>query len=225
MKELIFKNPITLWLRWLFTAILLKIRYRNFTIEYGVEASDSAFGEWNTLRKYCRVRNVVMGDYSYVGRESQVYEARIGKFTCIGPHVTIGPGEHPTDRISIHPMFYSSKGQSNPVIVANATVDEHPTTIIGHDVWIAHGAILRSGVRVGNGAIIAAGAVVVSDVPAYAIVGGVPARVLKYRFEEAQREVLEKVQWWNWTAQDLKGMVREMNHPGVFFETIKNTER
>jgi phosphonate metabolism protein (transferase hexapeptide repeat family) len=216
--ELLIKNPLTLWLRWLIKALLLHVRYQNLVVEYMADVQRSTFGRYNTLRKYCRIRNAQFGDFSYVGRESQVYEAVVGKFTCIGPNVTIGPGEHPTDRISIHPMFYSTIGQSNPVIVESSSFEEMPTTTIGNDVWIAQGAILRSGVKVGNGAIVAAGAVVVNDVPDYAIVGGVPAKVIRYRFNEEQRRNLEKVQWWNWSPEQLRSAVAEMNQPELFFQ-------
>ncbi len=216
--EMLLKNPLTMWLRWLIKAFLLHLRYRRITVEYMADAQHVLLGRYNTLRKYSRLRNARLGDYSYVGRESQVYEAEVGKFTCIGPHVTIGPGEHPTDRISIHPMFYSTIGQSNPVIVEQNGFEEMPITKIGHDVWIAQGAIVRSGVTIGNGAIVAAGAVVVSDVPAYAIVGGVPAQLIRYRFDEAQRQKLQEVQWWNWSEAELRSAVAEMNEPDLFFK-------
>ena len=219
MTELFFKNPITLWWRWLYTAIRLRMRYSHITIEYMAEVIATEFGKYNTVRKYSRLRNTSLGDYTYVGRDSQVYEARIGKFTRIGPRVTIGPGEHPTDRISIHPMFYSTKGQSNPIVVKNDSFEEMPITHIGHDVWIAQGAILRSGVHIGNGAVIAAGAVVVSDIPPYAIAGGVPAKVIRYRFDEAQRSSLERMEWWNWDEQTLRDRCHEMNNVDAFFSS------
>ena len=223
--ELLMKNPLTLWLRWLVKAVLLHLRHASITVEYMADAQRSVFGKHNTLRKYCRIRNARLGDYSYVGRESQVYEAEVGKFTCIGPRVTIGPGEHPTDRVSIHPMFYSTMGQSNPVIVASNSFDEMPVTVIGHDVWIAQGAILRSGIRIGNGAIVAAGAVVVKDVPAYAIVGGVPSKVIGYRFDEERRQKLEELQWWNWSEEQLRSAVTEMNQPDLFFKRFGSSSR
>jgi phosphonate metabolism protein (transferase hexapeptide repeat family) len=215
--ELLLKNPFTLWLRWLFKAAILQLKNRHMKVEYMADVQSGTFGRYNTLRKYSRVRNASFGDYSYVGRSSQVYEAEVGKFTCIGPNVTIGPGEHPTDRVSIHPMFYSTLAQSNPVIVEKGSFEEMPITRIGHDVWIAHSAILRSGVTIGNGAIVAAGAVVVKDVPPYAIVGGVPAKVLSYRFDEEQRRRLEQIQWWNWDETKLRASVEEMNRPALFF--------
>jgi phosphonate metabolism protein (transferase hexapeptide repeat family) len=206
---------MTIWLRWLLTAIFLKMRCSHFTIEYLAEVTNCRFGKWNTIRKHSRLRNATLGDYSYVGRDSQVYEAEIGKFTCIGPHVMIGPGEHPTNYLSIHPMFYSAKGQSNPILVNESGFEEQPITVIGHDVWIAQGAIIRSGVRIGHGAIIAAGAVVVADVPAYAIVGGVPAKLIKYRFDESQRQQLEKEEWWNWSEAELRSSLHQSAHRQV----------
>lgn len=71
-------------------------------------------------------------------------------------------------------------------------------TKIGNDVWVGANAIIIAGVNIGNGAIIGAGAVVTKDVPPYAVVGGVPAKIIKYRFSEEQIEELEKIQWWDW---------------------------
>jgi acetyltransferase-like isoleucine patch superfamily enzyme len=152
-----------------------------------------------------------MGRYSYVGRDSQFYHARIGNFTSIGPEVLIGLGEHPSDEfVSTHPMFYSNRGQSNPVIVDATLFEEMPTTHIGHDVWIGARAILRTGVKIGDGAIIAAGAVVVKDVEPFSIVGGVPAKHIRYRFSPEEIERVKSSAWWNkdlaWLKQNLSSM-------------------
>jgi len=76
--------------------------------------------------------------------------------------------------------------------------------LVGHDVWIGAGAIILSGVKIGNGAIIGAGAVVAKDVPPYAIVGGVPAKVIRMRLSEAQINALAKIQWWNWPLEKVQ---------------------
>ena len=211
--EILIKNPITLWLRWIAQWTIYKLRFvgRHLHIEYLVELSKCTFSEYNTIRKYTRLRDVEMGRYSYVGRDSQVYHARIGNFTSIGPEVLIGLGEHPSDEfVSTHPMFYSNRGQSNPVIVDATLFEEMPTTHIGHDVWIGARAILRTGVKIGDGAIIAAGAVVVKDVEPFSIVGGVPAKHIRYRFSPEEIERVKSSAWWNkdlaWLKQNLSSM-------------------
>jgi acetyltransferase-like isoleucine patch superfamily enzyme len=199
MIEFLFKNPLTLWLRWLWQWSKYTARHigKHLTLEYMCEISATTFGQYNTVRKFARLRDVTMGDYSYVSRDTQVYHARIGKFCSIGPQVIIGPGEHPTYYVSTHPMFYSTMAQSNPVIVEQNIFEEFPITHIGHDVWIGAKAILKTGITVGNGAIIAAGAVVAADVAPYSIVGGVPAKHIRYRFEPDEIAKLQGMNWWD----------------------------
>jgi acetyltransferase-like isoleucine patch superfamily enzyme len=198
--EVLFKNPITLWLRWLWQWLLYTFHNsgKHLRIEYGAELSACSFSEYNTIYKYARLRDVQMGRCSYVGRDTQVYHARIGSFTSIGPQVLIGLGEHPSDGfVSTHPMFYSDRGQSNPVIVDKPLFDEMPTTEIGNDVWIGARAVLRTGVKIGDGAIVAAGAVVVKNVEPFSIVGGVPAKHIRYRFSPEEIERIRESDWWN----------------------------
>ena len=211
--EFLFKNPITLWLRWLLQWLTYSLRFKgmHLRMEYLTEISKCSFSEYNTLYKYSRLRDVQLGRFSYVGRETQVYHARIGCFTSIGPQVLIGLGEHPADGfVSTHPMFYSNRGQSNPVIVDQPLFDEMPITFIGNDVWIGARAVLRTGVTIGNGAIVAAGAVVVKDVEPFSIVGGVPAKHIRYRFSPEEIERIEKSEWWTrdiaWLKEHKEGM-------------------
>lgn len=113
----------------------------------------------------------------------------------------IGAGNHPIDLITCHPIIYQSNndifgkegiiGILYPSQIMNEDEKElyRRTIIIGNDVWVASNTIILPGVTIGNGAIIAAGAVVTKDVPAYAIVGGVPAKVIKYRFNEEEIKI------------------------------------
>lgn len=217
--EILLKNPLTLWLRWLLQWSIYKVRFagKHLRMEYLTELSSCTFSEYNTLYKYSRLRDVQMGRFSYVGRESQVYHARIGSFTSIGPQVLIGLGEHPSEGfVSTHPMFYSDRGQSNPVIVDKPLFDEMPTTTIGNDVWIGARAILRTGVTIGDGAIIAAGAVVVKDVEPYSIVGGIPAKHIRYRFTTEEIQRIQESNWWQQDLTWLKEHREAMTHISRF---------
>jgi acetyltransferase-like isoleucine patch superfamily enzyme len=217
--EILLKNPLTLWLRWLLQWSIYKVRFagKHLRMEYLTEISSCTFSEYNTLYKYSRLRDVQMGRFSYVGRESQVYHARIGSFTSIGPQVLIGLGEHPSEGfVSTHPMFYSDRGQSNPVIVDKPLFDEMPTTTIGNDVWIGARAILRTGVTIGDGAIIAAGAVVVKDVEPYSIVGGIPAKHIRYRFTPEEIQRIQESNWWQQDLTWLKEHREAMTHISRF---------
>jgi acetyltransferase-like isoleucine patch superfamily enzyme len=200
MIEFLFKNPLTIWLRWCFTFLRYQFKNagRHLRLEYLCELNGVDFSSYNTVRKYARLRDVYLGRGSYVNRGSQVYHARIGQFVCIGPEVIIGPGEHPVHGVvSSHPMFYSTTPQANPVLVSQSRFEEFPITKIGNDVWIGARAILKTGVTIGDGAVIAAGAVVTSDVPPYTIVGGVPAKTIRMRYSPEQQRVVEQVAWWN----------------------------
>jgi len=135
------------------------------------------------------------GSYSYCGETCYVPcpETTIGKFCSISENVCIGAGNHPLDFLSTSPFFYlqmlgwRQNNEYTPLIPCR----------IGNDVWIGRNAFIKGGVTVGDGAVVAAGAVVIKDVPPYAVVGGVPAKVLKYRFnEETIRELLE-LKWWD----------------------------
>lgn len=132
-----------------------------------------------------------IGSYTYLGRNCTVTRTKIGRFVSIGNNVTIGPGEHDLGRLSTSSLFYE-----NPY--DELTQGE---CIIENDAWIGVDAIIMRGVRVGIGAAVAANAVVTKNVPDYAVVAGVPAKVLKYRFDEKKQAQVTESQWW---IKDLK---------------------
>lgn len=114
---------------------------------------------------------------------SRVANADVGAFCGIGPNVRIGPGLHPTRWVSTHPVLYSNAMQSGIAFCESRKFEDNRPIIIGRDVWIGANALVLDGVSVGHGAVIAAGAVITKDVPPYAIVGGVPGKVLKMPFD------------------------------------------
>lgn len=146
---------------------------------------------------------VDVGRFTYFAG-AKVGRAVIGSYCSIGPGVRLGGmGRHPTSMISTHPAFYSTLMQAGKSFVSDSYFDERPITKVGSDVWIGAGSIILDGVSIGNGAIVAAGAVVVKDIPDYAVVGGVPARIIKYRFSEAQIRKLNQLKWWEWEDAEL----------------------
>ena len=131
-----------------------------------------------------RIEYASLGDYSYLGENCEVADAVIGKFTAIANSVRIGAPNHPMGRPSQHrftycPEYYEATATRDRDFFAGRRSDR---VIVGNDCWIGHAAILLPGVTVGDGAVIAAGAVVSRDVPPYTIVGGVPARAIRKRF-------------------------------------------
>ena len=146
--------------------------------------------------------DVTIGAFSYVaptdGIGKLIHNCDIGRYCSIAAGVWIAPGDHPTKWLSSSPAMYDQSAfgfseahmRRKPVKTKPWTPSKRVT--IGNDVWIGHDAFVRQGVKIGDGAIVAAHAVVTKDVPPYAIVGGVPARVIKYRFDEATiKELME----------------------------------
>lgn len=141
----------------------------------------------------------------------------IGRYCSIASEVAIGQAEHPYENLMISPIswdrdfmgwatYSAEQGSERKLPVTTVERSLRPHTMIGNDVWIAHGVILRAGVKIGDGAVVAAGAVVVKDVPPYAIVGGVPAKVIKYRFSEDIIKRLLAVRWWDLDMLALPGL-------------------
>ncbi|WP_227699043.1 CatB-related O-acetyltransferase [Spirosoma radiotolerans] len=121
----------------------------------------------------------------------------IGKFCSIGPNVVSGMGIHPTNGISTHPAFYSSKKKSKITYCHSTFVEEHRPVHIGNDVFIGANVTILDGVKIGDGAVIGAGSVVSKDIPPYAIAVGCPIKIIKYRFPENIIDDLMSIKWWN----------------------------
>lgn len=176
-------------------------KYHNPTLKIGNRVKFSRnmkFALYNYLADNTSVVDSYLGNYSYLGENTFIQNTTIGNYSCIGPNVKIGLGEHPVNHfISIHPVFYSLSAQVGVTFATKQYFDEYNPVNIGNDVWVGANAIVRSGVTIGNGCIVAAGAVVTKDLPPYSIVGGVPAKIIKYRFDEQEILQLEQLKWWN----------------------------
>ena len=165
-----------------------------------------------SLGAYCEVGartslvETTMGDYSYVVNDSQIAYAAIGKFCSIAAMTRINPGNHPMERASQSHFTYRASayfpGEADDAEFF-AWRRSHRVRI-GHDVWIGHGAIVLPGRSIGTGAVVAAGAIVTKDVPAYAIVAGNPARMIRRRFPDAITSRLAALAWWDWDHASLR---------------------
>ena len=165
--------------------------------------SKAYFEGKNKLSNHTVFLNSTLGYASYVSDNSFIKNATIGRYTCIANEVMTVAGNHPLDFSSVHPAFYS-KSHISSYVTCNKFSDfryldnkKKISIRIGNDVWIGARATLLEGITVVDGAVVAAGSVVTKDVPPYAIVGGVPAHVIKYRFNETTINKLLRLQWWN----------------------------
>ncbi len=170
------------------------------------EVVDSTLGAWTAVYERASVAESTLGDYTYVMNDSSVIYAEIGKFCSIASHTRLNPGNHPLDRAALHHFSYRS--------VSYALGDDDDDdffewrrshrVILDNDVWIGHGATVLPGVHIGTGAAVGAGAVVTRDVPPFAVVAGVPAKVIRFRFGKNVQDGLLRLAWWDWSHEKLQ---------------------
>lgn len=208
MLKVLLKNPLTIWLQWLFLYFKVKRQSPTVKLYYNAFVRQAKLGKYVTVYDNSNIVQCEIGDYTYVAGQSVLLNTHVGNFCSIGPGVRCGLGRHPVNFVSTHPIFFSNLKQAQ-ISFADASYFEEIIPIkIGNDVWIGANAIIFDGVKIDNGAIIAAGAVVNKDVPAYAIVGGVPAKIIKYRFSQTEIDYLMNFQWWhkehNWIRDNWK---------------------
>lgn len=175
---------------------------------------DCLFSAHNRIYRRAYLRDCSLGRMSYVAEGSRIGFADIGAFSSIGPGIALGGlGWHPTDRLSTHPAFYSARLQAGASFIPQqdgiGQQRELPRTTVGNDVWMGVGCIVLDGLSIGDGAVIAAGAVVTRDVPAYAIVGGVPAHIIRYRFDPDTIAALLDWRWWQLSDAQLRPLARQ----------------
>ena len=193
----------------------------------------------STFESHCQLHphvqfNGYLGYGSYIGSYSNL-SAHIGRFTSIASHVTTVIGRHAYQApyATTSPMFFSlnpSHSQSGSTFateqmfeeVKYAVPEKHLDVEIGNDVWIGARVLIVGGVHIGDGAVVLAGAIVTKDVPPYAIVGGIPTRVIRYRYDEETIKFLLSIKWWNNSEEWFKENWRLLNDIDKLKEYYKN---
>lgn len=224
MRNFFFNSRLGIWFKVLM--IQLKNAEKKVKIGQGCNiGAHTAFEGGNAISDGVEFSGRI-GYGSYIGRKSTM-SAKIGRYTCIGPGVQIIYGNHPTDGFaSVHPAFFSTAKQAGFTFVKeNKFSENNDITVIGNDVWVGANALILGGVHIGDGAVIAMGAVVTGDVAPYTIVGGVPAKKIKDRFPEEISEKLLKIRWWDWDPETLAARADELADVGQFVEKYERKEK
>lgn len=180
-------------------------KVNNCIIEKGAYIDQSCILEGRSrFANRTKLFHCKVGKATYFNTGTELHHIKIGRYCSIGSNVKAITGRHPTFQfVSTHPAFFSTSKQAGFTYVEKNKFEEYLyvkdcySVEIGNDVWIGSDARIMGGIHVGDGAIIAAGALVTKDVPPYAIVGGVPARVIKYRFDDNQVKKLLNIRWWD----------------------------
>jgi len=207
--HIIFKNPLTIYIRFLMNWLKNQFKFQKCKQGYLSLVLDSELEPNVCLDSQVLVIESSLGSFSYVCGKTLITKTSLGKFCSIGPNCMFGWGIHPSRNfVSTHPIFYSTKKQAGITFADQDYIEERKLITVGNDVWIGANVIVLDGVTIGNGAIVATGAVVTKDVPAYAIYGGVPAKLIRYRFEQEVIERLMDFEWWDKEQEWLKNNFR-----------------
>lgn len=237
-------GPIRRGRRWLAGRIRTAVRavLARLVPELGLTSSRSSIGlaldvtngsvvdNLSKLYSPYRFENSSLGAYSYIAEDSVIKNTRIGKFVSIGTGFRCGFGLHPIDTVSTSPVFYSVHKQCGVTFSRNNKVVEKRPIEIGNDVYIGMNVTVLDGVRIGDGSVVGAGAVVTKDIPPYAVAVGVPARVVRYRFDAMTVSRLLAARWWDGDMETLARVERHVLEVQDFLadqelQPLENLER
>lgn len=186
---------------------LKKITHKHVSL-FSLWDKKSSFTRFTHVLSGAKLNNAKVGKYSRIGVNCQVRNADIGNFTAIGKDSILGLGQHPTDYLTSHSIFYKKGNWGwHDDWIAPIEFNDDKRIHVGNDVWIGRHCMVMDGVTIGDGVTVAAGAVVTKDIPPFAIVGGVPAKVIKYKFSQEMIDRLEEIQWWNLPDDEISKVI------------------
>lgn len=210
---------------------LLKRRY-NVKFDPGVKVSlNSYFEGKNYIHSNTIISSSYIGFGTYIADNSVIKAAKIGRFCAIGENVRTALGLHPVNNfVSVHPAFFSLRKQAGFTFVNDQLFEEHKfidtekkyVVEIGNDVWIGNNVIIMDGIKLGDGAVIAAGSVVTKNVDPYSVVAGVPAKNIKYRFDEITIKFLLDFKWWDKDENWVKNNCSYFYSTELFIQKFRN---
>lgn len=204
----------------------LRNRFPRSVIYSGAMADQgSALGDYSVLFRNVSLKDSVLGAYSYVQSGSVIFNAEVGPFCSIAGEVTIGLAAHPTSMVSTSPVFYDNDQPLPRFFTKDRLFKENlPRTIIGADVWIGQGAMVKAGIRIGVGAVIGAGAMVTKDIPPYVIAAGNPCRPIRSRFSEDTCQKLLDSRWWDLDEAKLEELAPLFSDPQSFLSALDGSK-
>lgn len=177
----------------------------------------------NFVGSHVNIKNTVVGYATVIGNNTSLPSSKIGRFCSIAQNVHVQSSTHALDAVSTYPGFFKTIndypfGRGKKYKNEFLQTRDGFSCVIGNDVWIGENVIIRGGVSINDGAVIGMGAVVTKDVPAYAIVGGVPAKLIRYRMTNIQIKNMLEIKWWNWEKETIKSRRDEFSDINEFIK-------
>ena len=185
--------------------------------------NNSTIDKTAKVGSFCSITDSSMGKYSYVCDNTTVTSTNIGNFTSIASYCAIGSGSHPMDWVSTSPVFTERRSILRFHFVKHE-YNPHKVVEIGNDVWIGAHVLIKSGVKIADGAVVGMGSVVTKDIGPYEIWAGNPAKLIRKRFDDNTISELLKSEWWNRKNEEIQKIARDFNDVNTFLELERNNE-